>query len=240
MSSLAGKKVLMVVTNNSKLGETGKKTGFYLPEVAHPYHEFTQAGLEVVFASPLGGHSPVDPGSVDGYKEDKQCTDFINNEDIKKLLDTTLAPESVDAKDYVAVFFAGGHAPMWDVSFSQPLGDIASQVYGSQNGVVGAVCHGTCGLLTVKVAPGSEESILKGRKVTSFTNAEEEDLFEEEAWNIMNFKLETKLGEMGAEFHGADNWSCNVITDRGVVTGQNPQSAGKCAEKIIEELKAKL
>jgi len=230
----------MVVTNHSDLGNTGKKTGFYLPEVAHPYYEFKKAGMEVVFASPKGGHSPVDPGSVEAFKEDKMSTDFINDKEIAKLLDTTLSPAQVSPADYSVVFFAGGHGPMWDVSFSEQLGLVASEVFGDLNGVVGAVCHGTCGLLTVKTIKGSSESILKGRKVTSFTNAEEEQMFGEDAWNIMNFKLETKLGEMGAEFQGASNWSCNVVVDRGVVTGQNPQSASKCAQAIIDELNGRL
>ena len=154
--------------------------------------------------------------------------------------DNTLNPANIDPSSISVVFYAGGHGPMWDVAFNREIATIARQVYKHNAGIIGAVCHGTCGLLPITLKAATKPTLLENRKVTSFTNDEEEMVFNEDTWNIMNFKLETKLTEAGAEFVKGEPFACNVVNHKGIVTGQNPQSSTKCAQVIVEELAAKI
>ncbi|XP_046378912.2 glutathione-independent glyoxalase hsp3102-like isoform X2 [Haliotis rufescens] len=223
-------KVLLVVTNHDQLGNTGKKTGWYLPEVAHPYHVFKTAGHDIVFVSPNGGKAPMDPGSYESSKDDLVCNNLLEDKNIMSQLDNTKSPPQVNASDFKVIFYAGGHGPMFDLPECAALGKLGAQIYQS-GGIVSAVCHGTVGLIPIQLDNG--DCILKGQTVTSFTNAEEAAVNLTEA---MPFPLETRLKESGAKFVGGANFASNVQVSGRIVTGQNPASASPTAEAVIKLL----
>jgi len=222
--------ILIAVTNNNKLGNTGKQTGWYLPEVSHPYDEFVKAGFKVDFVSPKGGVAPVDEGSVKTYENDASCAAFLKNEEALKKLKNTFSPSQIKAKEYKALYFAGGHGPMYDMPDCKEMQQLATQIY-ENKGVVGAVCHGPCGLVNIKLSNG--EYLVKGKKVCGFTNSEEEAVNLTQA---MPFLLESKLKERGAIFVGAANWQANVQVDERLVTGQNPASASPSGKAVVDLL----
>ncbi|XP_067671883.1 uncharacterized protein [Haliotis asinina] len=224
-------KVLFVVTNHDQLGDTGKKTGWYLPEVAHPYDIFKRAGHDIVFVSPTGGKAPMDPSSYEAYKDDPICKLFLEDTNVASQLDNTKSPSQINASEFKVIFYAGGHGPMFDLPQCDAIGKLGARIY-QNGGIVSAVCHGTVGLIRIQLDNG--ENILKGQRVTSFTDAEEiaVDLME-----AMPFPLETKLKEYGAVFVGVDNFAPNVQVSGRIVTGQNPASATSTAESVISVLK---
>jgi putative intracellular protease/amidase len=224
-------KILIIVTNQNIIPKNNKQTGYYLPEVAHPYHVFIQAGFAVDFASPLGGLSPCDEGSIQAYANDKICQEFQKDEKVQHALKHTHKVEDLKSSDYAAIFFAGGHGPMFDIPTHKPTLKISAEIY-EAHGVVSAVCHGPCGLVNITLKNG--EHLIKGKKVCGFTNSEEEAVKLVEA---MPFSLEDKLKESGGIFVGAPDWSANVQVDQNVVTGQNPASATGTAEAIVKLLK---
>lgn len=224
----AAERILIVVTNHAEMGDTGKPTGYFLSEVAHPWHVFTEAGYVVDFASPLGGYAPMDPKSFD-------LKDPIN----QKFWHTLAAVEAVvatqdlsqiDPQAYEAIFFAGGHGTMWDFPDSSAVLRQAAAIY-EQGGVVGAVCHGPAALVGVEI---DGQPLVQGKRVAAFTNAEEAAV---ELTDVMPFLLETELKELGAVFVPAANFQTNVAVDGRLVTGQNPASAEKAAEAIVALLK---
>lgn len=222
-------KVLFVLTNHTELGDTGNETGFYLSEVTHPYHVLIDNGFEIDFVSPKGGQATIDPHSLD--LEDPINKAFMEDENFVKKIENTFSPEEIAPEDYMAIFYAGGHGTMWDLPENETLGEIAAAIY-ENNGVVAAVCHGPAGLLNIRLSDGSY--LVKGKKVTSFTNEEEESA---KLTKIMPFLLETALIERGAEFIKADNFQENVVISERLVTGQNPASAAGVGEAIIDLLK---
>ena len=167
------KHVLMVLTSHDQLGDTGEQTGWYLPEVAHPYDEFIAAGYTVTFASPKGGAAPVDIGSVDASKDDPSCTAFIaEGSPTKALVDNTIALADIqDTSVYDAVFFAGGFGTMWDFPDNQDIQRIARELW-EANKVVSGVCHGPVALVNVVLSDGT--SLVAGKETAAFTNAEED------------------------------------------------------------------
>ncbi|KAL6070871.1 Type 1 glutamine amidotransferase domain-containing protein [Balamuthia mandrillaris] len=228
-----GKVVVIVVTNHDKLGNTGKQTGWYLPEVAHPHKVFVDNGYQVVFVSPKGGKAPVDEGSVTAFKDDPVSTDFLKNDKVTAELQNTKSPSQIDPSKVQAIFYAGGHGPMFDLPEDEQVAKLATAIY-ENGGVVGAVCHGPVGLVPVKLSSG--EYLLKDKVVTSFTNSEEAAVNLTEA---MPFLLEDKLKERGATFRCTENWGRHVEVSDRVVTGQNPASATATAEAIVSLLKKK-
>jgi len=224
------KSVAIIVTNHADLGTTGKKTGWYLPEVAHPYHVFKNAGYNVTFVSPLGGLAPLDPSSVESFKEDALSQSFLKDETAQEQLKHTKAVGEVSYEQFDAVFFAGGHGPMFDLPESEPTAALAAAVY-DRGGVVSAVCHGPAGLVNIKLVNG--EYLVKGKEVTCFTNQEEEMV---KLCEAMPFLLETRLKERGAIINAAEPWhSCVRVAER-LVTGQNPASASATAEQVVSLL----
>jgi len=219
------------MTNQSKLGDTGKKTGWYLPEVAHPHQVLTAAGFEIVYVSPKGGESPMDPGSADAFKEDPVCQAFLKNNAELFKLDSTLTPDEVKDQlpEFKALFYPGGHGPMYDIASAENVAKLAAQIYES-GGVLGAVCHGTVGFMPIKI---SGEPLVKGKKVTSFTDTEEKAV---QLDKVMPFLLETELRKQGAEFVGAADWASNVQVDGRLVSGQNPASASDTAKALVKLL----
>ena len=218
----------MVVTNHSDLVGTGKKTGYYFSEVTHPYYKFEKAGLSVDFASPKGGAAPMDPKSLD--LKDPLNKKFYEDKKLMKGLENTLSHSSVNPKDYKAIVFSGGHGTMWDFADSQAVSKVSREIYES-GGVVAAVCHGPAALVNIKLSNG--DYLIKGKKVTGFTN-EEEDIVQLSKY--MPFMLEDKLKERGAQFEGAKAWSEKVVVDDRLVTGQNPASASELGSKVVELL----
>lgn len=220
-------KILIVLTNCDKLGDTGHKTGWYLPEVAHPYHVFKEANFDVEFLSPLGGKAPMDPGSGEQFASDPQCQAFLANKEAMGAIENTKTTNDVKASDYKAIFYAGGHGPMFDLADCKHVAELCTEMY-ELGKIVGAVCHGTVGLLNVKLKNG--DNLIKGHKVTSFTDAEENAV---NLMSAMPFPLETKLKENGADFQGAENFACNTVVSGSIITGQNPASATETAQAIV-------
>lgn len=224
--------IALVLTNHGELGETGKATGFYLSEAAHPYEVFRKAGHPVILASPKGGFAPVDPKSLD--LEDDANAAFWSEHggktgDSKGVAETRPLDE-LDASKLAGVFFAGGHGTMWDFPDAEAVGAFITAV-DKQQGVIGAVCHGPAAFAGATGADG--EPLVKGKAVAVFTNAEEEAV---ELTNTVPFLLQTRLAELGAEVKTAENFAENAVRDGRLVTGQNPASAGKAARLFIEAL----
>ncbi len=223
-------KALIVVTSHGQLGSTGKKTGYYLPEVTHPFFELKEAGFQVDIASPIGGKPPLDERSRD--LSDEKNRKFLQNPTYAKLLENTIPLAQVRTTDYAAILFAGGHGTMWDFPNSPDVQRLASGIY-EQGGVVAAVCHGPAALVNVRLSNGKH--LLAGKRVTGFTNSEEEAA---ELTQVMPFLLETQMIERGARFEKADLWQPKVVTDERLVTGQNPASAAGVGTEVARVLKA--
>ena len=222
------RKILIVLTNHDRLGSTGRKTGFYLDEVAHPYAVFTQAGFKVDFVSPTGEKAPIDPKSYN--LEDSLNRQFIENEAVMAQVKDTLSPQEIDPSDYNAVFYAGGHGVMWDLPNNQELARITAAIY-EGDGIVGAVCHGPAGLVNVRLSNGTY--LVNGKTLAAFTNEEEEAV---ELTDQMPFLLESKLIERNVQHTEAPNFQSHVVVSDRLVTGQNPASATKTAKAIVELL----
>ncbi|GFO38206.1 thiamine biosynthesis protein thij [Plakobranchus ocellatus] len=202
-----GKRILIILTSQATLGATDHKTGWYLPELAHPLKVLFDAGYKDVIdsVSPKGGVAPLDPSSVEAFKDDPSCQWLLKDADAQKLINQTKQPGSIVSSDYCAVIYPGGHGPMFDLASNADIGKVASDVY-KNGGLVAAVCHGPAGLIPVKDESGNP--IVKGRKVTSFTNAEEDAV---KLTALMPFPLETKLKELGGNFQGKANFQNNVL-----------------------------
>jgi putative intracellular protease/amidase len=222
-------KILIVLTNHDQLGNTGKKTGFYLDEAAHPYAVFTQAGFEVEFASPTGATAPIDPKS---YKlNDPLNRQFVENPNVMAKVKDTLSPQEVKPSEYKALFFAGGHGTMWDFPNHPGLAQLTAAIY-DQGGVVGAVCHGPAGLVNVRLSNGTY--LVADKTIAAFTNEEEAAVGLTQA---MPFLLESKLIERGAKHTEAPNFQAHVVVSDRLVTGQNPASAFGVAQQMVQLLK---
>ncbi|EPE02397.1 hypothetical protein F503_00665 [Ophiostoma piceae UAMH 11346] len=231
--------VLVVLSSHSVLGNTGKPTGWYLPEFAHPYNEFVKAGFTVTVASPKGGATPLDPASVEAFKEDPASVEFLNtkksvyNETIK--LETIAADQATaaaTATKYDALFYPGGHGPMYDLAFDKQSHYLAA-AFNKAGKVVSAVCHGPAAIVNVRENPDDESSafILKGKTVNSFTDDEERAVQLEK---VVPFLLETRLKEIGATFVKAGDWQEKVVVDGNIITGQNPASASGVGAAIVK------
>ena len=222
------KKILCVVTSNNVKGATGIPTGFWLSELTHPMAKFETAGYETVIASIKGGKPPIDPVSLNF--DDAVNKKFWDDEKFQNKLANSLKLDEVDAKDYAAIFFAGGHGVMWDFADSAAIDKVTREIY-ETGGVVSAVCHGPAALVNVKLSNG--EYLVSGKNLTAFTNAEED---EAQGTAIVPFMLETELKNHGAKHHAAANWSNNVVVDGRLVTGQNPASASGVGDEVIKIL----
>lgn len=223
-------RILFVLTSHEELGKTGRKTGAFLSEVTHPYHYLANQGYAIDFASPQGGAAPIDPKSMD--RKDPINNDMLDSGNFMKAIKNTMSPAQVKPEQYDAIYFAGGHGTMWDFPDNENLAQITAKIY-EAGGVVGAVCHGPAGLVNVKLPGG--KFLVEGRKLTAFTNAEEDAV---ELTKEMPFLLETKLKERGANFTPEANFAKNVIVDGRLVTGQNPASATGAAMAMHEAIVA--
>lgn len=221
-------KVLIIVSNANAIGTNNRRTGTFLPEVAHPYAEFEKAGYQIDFAS-LTGESPF----LDALNlaEDPDNLKFLTGKGWEDMHKAAKLSE-VDVNNYDAVFIPGGLAPMVDMPENAELKKVIADAY-ERNAVVGAVCHGPVSLLNVKLSDGSY--LVNGKNIASFTTEEEDNY----ARADVPFDLQTALTEQGAIFHAAEAWSANSIADGNLVTGQNPASAKGVGEKMVSILESK-
>jgi putative intracellular protease/amidase len=222
------KRILVVLTSHDRLGDTGKKTGFYLSEVSHPYAVFARAGYAVDFVSPKGGRAPLDGLDL----TDAANRAFLDDGRVRAQLEATLRPSEVDPSRYAAVYYAGGHGTMWDLPGETELARIAAAIY-ERGGVVAAVCHGPAGLVNLRLADGAY--LVAGKTVSAFTNEEEEAVG---LTGVVPFLLESTLAERGARITKAPKWQAHVAVSERLVTGQNPASAAGVAERMRELLEA--
>jgi putative intracellular protease/amidase len=216
-------RVLFVLTSHDTLGNTGKETGFYLPEMTHPYEAFEQAGIEVEFVSPKGGKAPM----IGVDLQDPSNKAFLDDAAKVAKVEQTLTPAAVSASRYDAIFYVGGHGTMWDFPQNSDLAAIAAQIY-EAGGVVGAVCHGPAGLIPVHLSNG--QPLVAGKTVAGFSNAEEVAVG---LADVVPFLLADKLTALGATHTQADNFQAHVEVSDRLVTGQNPASARGVGEQMV-------
>ncbi|MDJ0755101.1 MAG: type 1 glutamine amidotransferase domain-containing protein [Ardenticatenaceae bacterium] len=219
-------KALFVLTSHNQLGQTGRQTGFYLSEAAHPWQIIKKAGLEFDFVSPQGG-AP----QVDGFNlEDPINKAFWEDAVVQAKLQHTLTPDQVNPADYQLIHYVGGHGTMWDFADNEDLAQVAAEIY-ELGGIVSAVCHGPAGLVNIKLSDGSY--LVEGKKVAAFTDEEERAVGLEE---IVPFLLASTLMKRGAIHIPAPNFEPNIQVDGRLITGQNPASAAGVGEAILEVL----
>ncbi len=221
------KKVLVVLTSHDSLGDTGKKTGFWLEELASPYYAFVDAKLDVTLASPKGGQPPLDPKSSAPDAQTAATKRFHDDRAALAALAHTKPLSGVRAEDFDAIFFPGGHGPMWDLATDDTAAALIGRFHAAGKPVA-AVCHGPAALTRAVDAKGV--SIVKGKKVTGFTNTEEEAVG---LTKIVPFLLEDKLKALGGTYERGADWASYVVTDGMLVTGQNPASSEEVAKKVV-------
>lgn len=222
------KKILIIVSNANAIGPNNRRTGTFLPEVAHPYAEFEKANYQIDFASLTGDIPYLDALNLANDPDNLKFLTGKGWETMQKAVKLS----TVDVSKYDAVFVPGGLAPMVDMPENELLKKVIKETY-ERNAVVGAVCHGPVSLLNVKLSNGTY--LVNGKNITSFTDEEERGY----AIADVPFLLETALTKQGAKFHAAANWSAHSIADGNLVTGQNPASAKGVAEKMIVILESK-
>jgi putative intracellular protease/amidase len=223
------KKILIIVSNANAIGPNNRRTGVFLPEVAHPYAEFDKAGYQIDFAS-LSGDTPY----LDALNlaDDPDNLKFLTGKGWARM-QKAVKLSNVDTSTYDAVFVPGGLAPMVDMPEAPLVKKVIAESY-ERNAVIGAVCHGPVSLLNVKLSDGSY--LVNGKNIASFTTEEEDNY----ARADVPFDLQTALTNQGAIFHAATAWSANSIADGNIVTGQNPASAKGVGEKIVAILESKV
>lgn len=223
-------KVLMVLTSHSDLGNTGQKTGFWLEEFAAPYYVFKDAGAEVVLASPAGGQPPLDPKSDLADFQTELTHRFKADPVAQRELANTLKLDSISQDDFDAVFYPGGHGPLWDLSDSDTSIALIES-FERAGKLIGFVCHAPGVLRHVKAASG--EPLIKGRHVTGFTNGEEADVA---LTDIVPFLIEDEFIALGAKYQKGPNWAPFIVEDGKLITGQNPASSEGVAKAIVAQL----
>ena len=224
-------KILMVLTSHDQLGDTGKKTGFWLEELAAPYYTFVDAGAEVVLASPAGGQPPLDPKSNEPDAQTETTKRFEADEVAMQALANTHKLSEVLNQDFDAVFYPGGHGPLWDLAKDQNSISLIEQTLQADKPVA-LVCHAPGVLRDVKDAEG--HSIVEGKTVTGFSNTEEDGVG---LTDVVPFLVEDMLKEKGGKYSKAEDWQVYVQQDSLLITGQNPASSAATAEALLKLLK---
>ncbi|AZI67723.1 type 1 glutamine amidotransferase domain-containing protein [Kaistella daneshvariae] len=223
-------KILFVLTSHSELGNTGEKTGFWIEEFASPYYYLVDKGVDVVLASPNGGQPPIDPTSDKPENQTESTKRFKADKELQEKLSKTHKLSEVSADDYDAVFYPGGHGPLWDLAESEVSSQLIEDFYTSGK-PVSFVCHAPGALKNVKNADG--EPLVKGKKVTGFTNSEEELV---KLTDVVPFLVEDMLKEKGAIYSKAGDFEEYALEDGLLITGQNPASSEKVAEMLLAKL----
>lgn len=223
-------KVLMVLTSHDQLGNSGEKTGFWIEEFAAPYYVFKEAGFDITIASPLGGQPPIDPKS--------ELTDFVtasterfdNDPQAKSLLANSVLLSAVKESDYDAVFYPGGHGPLWDLVENKDSIKLIESFLAA-NKMVAVVCHASAVLLNIKDKEG--EFVVKGKMVSGFSNSEEAAV---QLTDIVPFLLEDEFVKRGAHYQKTADWNAFAVQDGLIISGQNPASSALVAEKLLANL----
>jgi putative intracellular protease/amidase len=215
--------VLIALTSHAELGDTGRSTGAYLPEVARPWREFASAGFVVDLVSVAGGRPPLDGVDLD----DSAQQAFVADPEMAAKLDHTLDASQVSPAGYSAIFYAGGHGTMWDFPSDPELARLAQGIY-EAGGVVAAVCHGPAALVDLRLSNGRR--LIDGKQLSAFTNDEEEAVG---LSDVVPFLLQTRLEDGGAKHTGAPNFQPWIVVDERLVTGQNPASASGVARAVV-------
>jgi putative intracellular protease/amidase len=224
-------KILMVLTSHDQLGDTGKKTGFWLEEFAAPYYIFKDANADITLASPDGGQPPLDPKSDEPDFQTEATKRFKSDADAQSALANTFKLSGISPDNYDAVFYPGGHGPLWDLAEDRNSINLIESMLSSGKQVA-AVCHAPAVLRHVKAPDGSP--MLRGKSVTGFSNTEEEAV---QLADVVPFLLEEELKAKGANYSKAEDWNPYAVTDGTMITGQNPASSGLVAKKLLEKLK---
>jgi putative intracellular protease/amidase len=223
--------VLFILTSHDKLGNTGKKTGFWVEEFAKPYYTLLDKGVTITVATPKGGAAPIDPGSASPDAATEATARFDKDATAQELIANTTVLADINSDDYDAVFYPGGHGPLWDLA-NDATSIALIEKFNSQEKPIAFVCHAPAALKNVKNADGTP--LVKGKKVTGFTNTEEAAV---QLTTIVPFLIEDMLTENGGIYSKKEDWAAYVIQDGLLITGQNPASSELVAEKLLESLK---
>jgi len=223
-------KILMILTSHDQLGETGHKTGFWLEEFASPYYVFKDANTDITLASPAGGQPPLDPKSDEPDFQTDATRRFKNDAEAQQALANTVKLADVSADEFDAVFYPGGHGPLWDLAEDGHSVNLIESMSAAGKPVA-AVCHAPAVLKNAKNPDGSP--LVEGKSVTGFSNTEEDAV---QLTGVVPFLLEDELKAKGGNYSKADDWNPFVITDGKLVTGQNPASSEQAARAVLELL----
>lgn len=221
------KKVLFVLTSHDELGNTGLKTGFWTEELAAPYYTLYDKGVEITLASPKGGQPPIDPKSEDPSSQTEATRRMDKDEILKEKLKNTHKLSEVKSEDFNAVFYPGGHGPLWDLAEDKVSQKLIVGFYNNDKPIA-FVCHAPGVLKDVKI---DGEYLVKGKNVTGFTNTEEEAV---QLTDVVPFLVEEMLKKNGGVYSKVGDWSPYVIVDGRLITGQNPASSEKVAEELLK------
>lgn len=225
-------KILIVLTSHDTLGDTGRKTGFWLEELAAPYYRFKAAGAELVLASPKGGRPPLDPKSGDADAQTEDSRRFENDPEAGEALANTVRLAEVDAADFDAVFYPGGHGPLWDLAEDADSARLIESTVRAGKPIA-LVCHAP-GVL--RHATGEDGApLVRGRRVTGFSNSEEAGV---QLTNIVPFLVEDELTALGGAYSKGEDWGPYVVEDGLLITGQNPASSAPAADALLRRLAA--
>ncbi len=224
-------KILMVLTSHSELGNTGKKTGFWIEEFAAPYYVFIDAGASITIASPKGGQPPIDPSSDTAENQTPSVIRFKADTSLQKKLSETQLLATINSDDYDAIFFPGGHGPLWDLTNDADSINLIEHFWNTHKPIA-AVCHAPSVLLHVKDDAGAY--LVKGKKITCFTNSEEAAVG---LTDVVPFLLENELKKKGGIFSKKEDWASYVVKDGMLITGQNPASSEAVAKELIKAIK---
>ncbi|WP_313369685.1 type 1 glutamine amidotransferase domain-containing protein [Achromobacter animicus] len=223
--------ILIVLTSHDTLGNTGRKTGLWLEEFAAPYYAFLDAGAKITLASPLGGQPPLDPKSDDPDAQTDDTRRFQKDADAQRVLASTRRLSEVQASDYDAVFYPGGHGPLWDLAEDAKSVALIETMLAAGK-PVSAVCHAPGVLRHAKTADG--KPLVQGRQVTGFSNAEEAAV---QLTDVVPFLVEDELKKLGGLYSSGPDWQSHVVSDGLLITGQNPGSSVGVAKALLERLK---
>ena len=224
-------KVLFVLTSHDELGDTGQKTGFWVEEFAGPYYTLKDKGVDITLATPKGGQAPIDPTSDKPENATESTKRFDKDEEAQERIKHTEKLADIDAADYDAVFYPGGHGPLWDLSKDKTSIKLI-ETFNAQQKPIAFVCHAPAALKSVKGKDG--KPLVNGKKVTGFTNSEEEAV---QLKDVVPFLVEDMLKANGGVYSKGDDWSEYVLEDGNLITGQNPASSKLVAEKLYDAAK---
>jgi len=224
-------KILMILTSHDQLGETEHKTGFWLEEFASPYYVFKDANADITLASPEGGQPPLDPKSDEADFQTDATRRFKEDADAQAALANTVRLADISPENFDAVFYPGGHGPLWDLAEDRSSIALIESMYASGKPVA-AVCHAPAVLKHAKNSDGSP--LVKGKSVTGFSNTEEDAV---QLTEIVPFLVEDELKARGGNYSKADDWHPYAITDGNLITGQNPASSELAAKAVLEMIK---